>query len=111
MSLQMESLPNNPNQVAILYGPIVLAGDLGTQGLENAKRYGPMMPQVSKATDTEVPALVCDLKDILAKIHMESRPSLAFRTIGIGRPRDMTLVPFYRVFDQRYTVYWTVLSP
>jgi len=111
MSLQMESLPNNPNQVAILYGPIVLAGDLGTQGLENAKRYGPMMPQVSKAADTEVPALVCDLKDILAKIHMESRPSLAFRTIGIGRPRDMTLVPFYRVFDQRYTVYWTVLSP
>ncbi len=111
MSLQMESLPNNPNQVAILYGPIVLAGDLGAQGLENAKRYGPMMPQVSKAADTEVPALVCDLKDILAKIHIESRPSLAFRTIGIGRPRDMTLVPFYRVFDRRYTVYWTVLSP
>jgi len=111
MSLQMESLPNNPNQVAILYGPIVLAGDLGAQGLENAKRYGPMMPQVSKAADTEAPALVCDLKDILAKIHIESRPSLAFRTIGIGRPRDMTLVPFYRVFDQRYTVYWTVLSP
>ena len=111
MSLQMESLPNNPNQVAILYGPIVLAGDLGAQGLENAKRYGPMMPQVSKAADTEVPALVCNLKDLLAKIHIESRPSLAFRTIGIGRPRDVTLVPFYKVFDRRYTVYWTVLSP
>jgi DUF1680 family protein len=108
LSLRVESLPDNPNQVAILYGPIVLAGDLGTQGLENAKRYGPMMPP--KGAEVEVPTLACDVKDVAAKIQKESGASLTFHTVGIGRPRDVTLIPFYKVFDQRYTVYWTVVN-
>jgi hypothetical protein len=108
LSLRVESLPDNPNQVAILYGPIVLAGALGTQGLENAKRYGPMMPP--KGADVEVPTLACAVKDVAAKIQKESGASLTFHTVGIGRPRDVTLIPFYKVFDQRYTVYWTVVN-
>ena len=30
MSLRLEALPDNPHRVAILYGPTVLAGDLGS---------------------------------------------------------------------------------
>jgi len=29
-----------------------------------------------------------------------------FRTESIGRPRDVTLIPFYRLHHQRYTIYW-----
>ena len=29
-----------------------------------------------------------------------------FRTTG--QPQDVTLVPFYRLFDERYAVYWKV---
>jgi len=36
---------------------------------------------------------------------------LRFHTVGIGRPQDVSLAPFYQVFDQRYTVYWKVYSP
>ena len=25
---------------------------------------------------------------------------------GIGKPADVTLIPFYRMHHQRYTVYW-----
>jgi Domain of unknown function len=31
---------------------------------------------------------------------------LTFRTAGAGHPEDVTLSPFYRLFDQRYNIYW-----
>ena len=30
----------------------------------------------------------------------------AFRTRGIGQPSDVSLIPFYRLHHQRYSVYW-----
>src|SRR5262249_34893184 len=35
---------------------------------------------------------------------------LVFKTEGLGRPQDVTLLPFYKVFDSRYTVYWQVYT-
>jgi hypothetical protein len=35
---------------------------------------------------------------------------LVFKTEGLGRPQDVTLLPFYKVFDKRYTVYWKVYT-
>jgi uncharacterized protein len=111
MSLHTERMPDDPTLVAFLYGPIVLAGDLGKEGMENANRYGPMAPQLGKMPAVEIPELVCDPKEILTKLKPEPDAALAFRTDGIGRPRDVRLVPFYKVFEQRYTVYWRVQQP
>ena len=33
---------------------------------------------------------------------------LAFHTSGIGRPRDVSLIPFYRIAHERYNLYWKV---
>ena len=49
MSLRQEPLPGTTDTVAIFYGPILLAGDLGVDGLDQAKRYGPSAPPLSKA--------------------------------------------------------------
>jgi hypothetical protein len=35
---------------------------------------------------------------------------LRFQTSGLAQPRDVSLVPFYKASDIRYTVYWKVLS-
>jgi hypothetical protein len=35
---------------------------------------------------------------------------LTFATQGIGQPADVTLVPFYRLHHQRYSVYWQLCS-
>ena len=35
---------------------------------------------------------------------------LAFRTDGLGRPRDVELRPFFRLADRRYSVYFDVLT-
>jgi DUF1680 family protein len=111
MSIQVEGMPDNSKLAAILYGPIVLAGDLGTEGLANARRYGPNAPEMAKMPAVEIPSLICDPKEISTKLKPEPGETLVFRTDGIGSPSDVVLVPFYRVFEQRYTVYWNFQSP
>jgi len=34
---------------------------------------------------------------------------LAFRTVGVGRPKDVTLVPYHKLFAQRYSLYWRIV--
>jgi uncharacterized protein len=111
MNLRMEAMPDDPKMVALLYGPIVLAGDLGKEGMQEVKRYGPEAPQVGRLKPIEVPAFVCDVKEVLAKVKPAQKAPLTFQTTGIGRPRDVLLLPFYKIAEPRYTVYWKVYSP
>ena len=111
MTLRLEAMPDDPKTVALLYGPIVLAGDLGKEGMEDAKRYGPSAPQLGRARPIAIPAFVCDVKEVLASVKPAPGAPLKFQTRGVGRPRDVSLVPLYRVFEPRYTVYWKVYSP
>ena len=60
------SAAGHPDTVAIFYGPILLAGDLGVDGLDEAKRYGPSAPPLSSAA-MEVPALVADVASALLR--------------------------------------------
>lgn len=34
MQIELEATPDNPNKVALLYGPLVLAGERGTEGMQ-----------------------------------------------------------------------------
>src|SRR3989442_5959133 len=86
MSLRLEAMPDDPKMVAFLYGPIVLGGDLGKEGLEDARRYGPSAPQLGRVKPIQVPALVCDLKDVLPKLKLMQGAPMTFRTNGIGQP-------------------------
>jgi len=40
---------------------------------------------------------------------LPDRP-LAFATVNAGRPFDVTLVPFYKLFGKRYALYWHLYS-
>jgi DUF1680 family protein len=110
MSLHLEAMPDDPKMVALLYGPVVLAGELGKAGLDAARRYGPEAPQLGRVPKLEVPGFICNVSDLLARVKPVAGSSLTFRTDGIGRPNDVELVPFYKVFDERYSVYWKVYS-
>jgi uncharacterized protein len=111
MSLRMEAMPDDPKMIALMYGPIVLAGDLGRDGLQDARRYGPSAPQLGRVKPIEIPAFIGEVKDVLAKVKPVTNAPLTFKTDGLGRPQDVTLLPFYKVFEPRYTVYWKVYSP
>ncbi|HEX9190269.1 MAG TPA: beta-L-arabinofuranosidase domain-containing protein, partial [Vicinamibacteria bacterium] len=110
MRLRFEAMPDDPGIGALLYGPVVLAADLGPTGLDEARRYGPAAPEFHGDEGGETPVLVGESPvEALARVRPAGEP-LAFRTEGIGRPRDVELRPFYRLADRRYSVYLPVLT-
>src|SRR5262249_4132033 len=110
MTLHTEAMPDNPRLIAVMYGPLVLAGDLGRDGLEAVKRSGPSAPQLGRGETPTIPAFVGDVKTIAAKIVADPARPLQFKTSGLAQPHEVTLLPFNRILDQRYAIYWTVYS-
>jgi hypothetical protein len=111
MSLRFEPTPDDPARGAFLFGPIVLAADLGAEGLDAKARYGPSAPEVRLEELPPAPALVATSPaEALARVK-PAPGSLTFRTEGLGQPRDVVLRPFFRLADRRYSVYFDVLTP
>ena len=107
MSLRTEPLPgNNPRTVAIFVGPIVLAGELGTQGLEKITFWTHDQSDLVHVPTPRIPQLVCEPAELLGKLTPVPGKPMTWQTKGIGRPADVTLSPLYRLHYQRYTVYW-----
>ncbi len=88
--LRLEPTPDDPTTVALLAGPIVLAGDLG-----------PTMPEPSA-----IPVIVTDNADVSGWARRQTSPLMEFQTTGVVRPGDVKLVPFFRIASQFYSVYW-----
>ncbi len=112
MSLHLEALPAAPNMSAVLYGPVVLAGALGTRDMPDVynKDYHTRTALINRLPAPPVPVLVGTPDDVLATIQPVPDNPLTFRTNGIGSPQDVELIPFYRTHHQRYTVYWQLVN-
>jgi DUF1680 family protein len=98
-SLRLEPMPDNPGRVAVCYGPLVLAGELGPEADPRAKsrRY--------------VPVFLTGGRPVQEWVKRMEGEVMAFRTVGVGHPGDVTLYPFYRMHRKRYSVYWDLLTP
>ena len=108
---------------AFLYGPLVLAGDLGGEGLTEAHITGPNLrvgaPNVeqfgSPLAGGEPGFHRCRRSRSRRFGRRAAEPDawikpaggpLTFRTTG--QKRDVTLVPLNSLFNRRYSVYWQV---
>ena len=96
MHLSAEAMPDDPHTQAFLYGPIVLAGDLGGEGLEERMLIGPSAPR--PAGSTAIPTLKPSGE--LASWMKPAGEPLTFQANG------QSLVPLNSIFGKRYVVYW-----
>jgi hypothetical protein len=103
-SLRLEPVPDNPRRAAILWGPLVLAGDLG--------------PEVERGSGPTVPVLVAAERPVSSWLEAAGESPVRFRTDGVGRDPDPTarvhdvdFVPFYRLPGRRYAIYWDLFTP
>jgi DUF1680 family protein len=105
MALHAHAMPDDDTLQAIMYGPFVLAGDLGREGLTEGMRRGgdnpPEMPEPPAA-----PEFAAGSHDPQSWIEPVGKTPLTFRTKE--QSRDITMVPLSRIIDQRYGVYWRV---
>lgn len=95
MTLYTESMPDNPNRIALLYGPVVMAGQLGKE-----------MPDPIYGTTV----LLTDNRTVTEWAKAVPNTPLTFQNT-VAKPADVTLVPFYNVYDQYYNVYWDYFTP
>ena len=121
MRLYLEPLPDDERRSAILYGPLVLAGRLGTTGMTDSMIEGYKEPETNlmwlrevkslfHGPAVEAPVLVVEDDDPQLWLKRVTREAVAFETDGVGRPNDVELVPFHRLFGERYAVYWEILD-
>jgi DUF1680 family protein len=103
MSLHLCRMPDDPKLAAVMYGPLVLAGELPAEDLSKDAVYGPYHAEGKPAT---APDFVPGAEDLEAWIQPAAGQPLTFKTVKAGRPDDVTLVPFYRLFGKRYAFYW-----
>jgi DUF1680 family protein len=111
-ALRAETLPGSDEWVSLLWGPVVLAGELGREGIENVdlRATHNYVAEVELPVE-RVPVFAGTVNDVLGRVKPVAGKPLTFRTEGIGRPGDVTLSPFYRVHNQRYAVYWRLVKP
>lgn len=97
-SLRLETMPDDYRRAAVLYGPLVLAGDLGPQDDPKADEnlYVPVF-----MTTGHIPSQW--IEPVEGEVN-------TFKTKGVGRPRDVMLKPFYLTHERRYSVYWDLFS-
>jgi uncharacterized protein len=91
MDLHTESMPDNSNRIAFLFGPLVLAADLG-KALPDPVFGTPVLLTGNR-----------NIKDWLKPLDLKT---LTFETKGVGQPEDIILKPFYTLYDRYYSVYF-----
>lgn len=111
----IERMPNVPEYIAFMHGPILLGAKTGTEDLKGLiaddgrwSQYaaGEYLP-VDKA-----PILVeDDIQNIASKLEPIKSLPLHFKlNVKMVNPMELTLQPFYQIHDARYMMYWLALT-
>jgi DUF1680 family protein len=108
MRLAVETLPNAPDYGALTYGPIVLAGRMGTEGLApgsqiiiNERESGNMLQ-----ADVKIPRWTKPLEQLVAHTRRTNSEKLEFTTTGFEDGASVDLIPWFRLTHERYHLYW-----
>ncbi len=104
--LRTERLRDDTRRAAVLWGPLVLAGDLGPQPQRSGEGDGDGDDYPFATTAS--PVLVSE-RPVTAWLKPVAGTPGSFRTTGVGA--DVVLSPFYRLHRRIYTAYWDLLTP
>ncbi|MDZ7723888.1 MAG: glycoside hydrolase family 127 protein [candidate division KSB1 bacterium] len=117
MHHSVEQLPNVPDYIAFLHGPILLCAQTGKEDLAGLvaddSRWG-QIPAGKRLPVDKAPILIADdLSRITDKLTpIEDKP-LQFKisNLKMVNPQNFVLEPFYNIHDARYMMYWMALTP
>ena len=117
MNNTIEQMPNVPEYIAFLHGPILLGARTGTKDLKGLiaddSRWGHIAsgeklpvdeaPAIVNVTLSKAPELLVPLKEnpLVFKLPASS----------INTAEEMILEPFFMIHDSRYMMYWKILKP
>jgi DUF1680 family protein len=109
LSLRAVPMPDDRTLAALAWGPLVLAGRLGKEGLTPATlRAGPTRPRTVpelEAPPVPAPELAATVANPAASVRRGDGAPLRWEAPAKGGGR-VELVPLNSIYDERYAVYW-----
>ena len=115
MHNSVKYLPNLPQYIALMHGPIMLAMKTGTEDLvrliADDSRFGQLAVGKKLPVD-QAPILINnDLEDIANQLQPVAGKPLHFTlTTKMENEIRHELMPFFELHDARYMMYWLALS-
>lgn len=119
MHVRLEELPNVPEYVAIMRGPILLGARMGTENLDGLVAGDGRWGHIASGALVPVydtPFLIGERKEILEKLNrmkqVEGKP-FCYTVPDLFRDAkysNLVLEPFYRIHDSRYMMYWLSMT-
>lgn len=115
MHNSVKYLPNLPQYIALMHGPILLAMKTGTEDLvrliADDSRFGQLAVGKKLPVDKAPMLINNDLEDIANQLHPVAGKPLHF-TISTKMENEIRneLMPFFELHDARYMMYWLALS-
>ncbi|MGA2275729.1 MAG: beta-L-arabinofuranosidase domain-containing protein [Bryobacteraceae bacterium] len=112
MELRQEALPGDDSVTAVLYGPLVLATDLGpgpADGPSKVIHSGATAPDNLPSPDPLPKTFAGPGIRPDQWVQTESKSELRFKVAGDGVKNQ--LIPMYQIRDQRYAVYCQTGNP
>lgn len=110
MQMRVEATPDNPRKAALLYGPVVLAGERGTEGMQAPAPFSnPSLYNDYYTYDYHVP------DGLRTTLYIDNhKPDYGLKRLSnelkfISLQGDV-LRPLYDLHHQRYVVYWDLLQ-
>ena len=117
MKVSLEQIPDKKDYYAFLYGPIVLATSTGTENLDGIYADDSRGGHIAHGRQTplqEIPMLIGNPDSIRHSLHKLSGIILAFSYDGNVYPtqksKSLELIPFFRLHNSRYAVYFRQAS-
>ena len=108
MTLRQEPLLGDDSVTAALYGPLVLATDLGagpTDGPLKIIHGRPTTPGKALPKPDPLPKVAAGPNVKTQQwVQTDSKSELRFSVAGEGKKYDV--MPMYRIRDQKYSIYW-----
>jgi DUF1680 family protein len=111
----IEHMPNVPEYIAFMHGPVLLGAKTGTEDLKGLiaddSRWG-QYPGGEFLPVNEAPILIeDDIQHIANKLEPVTDKPLNFKiNIKMINPIELTLEPFSQIHDARYMIYWLALT-
>jgi len=113
MELTTEELPDSSHYVAFLHGPIVLAAKTDITDLDNligdANQFGGYRARGKTYPLDTAPVLASNETDIakyLEPVQGKAQTFTAPKLISPAAFKNLELIPFYKLHDARYMIYW-----
>lgn len=112
MHLQAEQMPDHSNYYSFFYGPIVLAAKTGTedlQGLFADDSRGGHIAHGHQIPLKDMPILVSEPDQVTDCVTQVNGKPFTFRITNLYPKEkwgEIELIPFFRLHESRYIIYW-----